>query len=257
MLKTIILIAGFAIFYGLEKLRPFFPHPRNDWIRVLRNIGLSLANALLGRLIFSGETLWAIEGLNFGLLDQLVLDAWVKFFAGFLLLDLWTYWWHRFNHTIPILWRFHAVHHSDEEMDASTALRFHPVEIVLSSLARIPLFALLGIDFWTLATYEAVLAASTLFQHANIALPSVWDRRLSWVIVTPTMHKVHHSREEPDHESNFTSIFSWWDRMFLTWKFEEHPETLELGLAQALPSQKKGLVALLAAPFRPTSSARN
>lgn len=197
------------------------------------NLGLGLLNAAVVALVFVGlwaaTTRWAAEN-DFGLLRWLPLSEGWLWIAALLLLDVWTYTWHRLNHTVPWLWRFHRLHHADEEMNVTTASRFHIGEIVLSSLLRIPLLALLGVGLEELAIYETLLFAVVQFHHANIALPEKADRLLRLVIVTPALHRVHHSVVRAEADSNFSSLFSWWDRLFGSWRLVLDPRSIRFGV---------------------------
>ncbi len=177
------------------------------------------------------------SGTLFGLL-HIIGD----FFPGFntsiriapaiILFDLWMYLWHRINHAIPFLWRFHKVHHSDPNMDVSTATRFHTGEIVLSSILRIGILLLLGMTIWELFLYEIISLIVIQFHHANIHLPKKADQILKLFIVTPSLHKVHHSKWQPETDSNFSTIFSFWDRLFSTYNQDREPEEIQLGLEE-------------------------
>ncbi|MFA6963083.1 MAG: sterol desaturase family protein, partial [Opitutaceae bacterium] len=136
----------------------------------------------------------------------------------------------RLNHVWPFLWRFHRLHHADREMNVTTANRFHIGEIVLSSLLRVPLLALLGVRLEELALYETALFAVVQFHHANIGLPEWLDRALRCVIVTPYLHKVHHSVVRAEADSNFSSLFSWWDRLFRTFRLSRDPRRIVFGV---------------------------
>jgi sterol desaturase/sphingolipid hydroxylase (fatty acid hydroxylase superfamily) len=160
------------------------------------------------------------------------------------------YWWHRLNHRIPFLWRFHRMHHSDPRMDVTTANRFHIGEIALSSILRLPVIALLGLQLWELALYELAMFSVVQLHHANVALPGWLDRALRWIIVTPFMHKVHHSRWRPETDSNYSSLFSFWDRLFRTFRLRDDPRTLRLGLDEFDSPKDHTLVGLLATPIR-------
>jgi sterol desaturase/sphingolipid hydroxylase (fatty acid hydroxylase superfamily) len=209
-----------------ETIQPCFPlfrrepHAGRDrlWHGV-RNVALGLLNGVMVRFGFLGVWIaamaWSRE-YRVGLLHWVVLPEWMGWLAAILLLDAWTYAWHRLNHTVPALWRFHRLHHSDRQMDATTASRFHVGEIVLSSIARVPVLVLIGCSVEQLAVYETVMFAVVQFQHANIALPDALDRLLRVVIVTPHLHKVHHSVLVADQQTNFSSLFSWWDRVART-----------------------------------------
>lgn len=232
-----------AILLGWEYWQPFFGFFKSDWRARLRHDGFNLAvgvfNGILITLLFA--SLWAAtaswaESARFGLFNVIELPLWAHWIGVFLLLDVWMYVWHRINHTIPFLWRFHTFHHSDTQMDVTTASRFHVVEIVLSSVLRIPVIALLGVSLEELVIYEAVMFAVVQFHHADIRLPAKLDTMLSWVIVTPNLHKVHHSAWQPETDSNYGSLFSFWDRLFRSKRMREDLEKIRFGVDPAEPT---------------------
>ena len=219
----------------------------------LKNVTLGIINAVVTGLLFVGlwwsVAAWA-EGQQFGLLHGLALPAWARLAAALLLFDAWMYWWHRFNHRIPFLWRFHRTHHSDPKMDVTTANRFHIGEIALSAVLRVPVIALLGLQLCELALYELAMFTVVQFHHANIALPAWLDRAVRLLIVTPFMHKVHHSRWQPETDSNYSSLFSFWDRLFGSFRMRENPHTLRLGLDEFSRPEDHTLSGLLATPLK-------
>jgi sterol desaturase/sphingolipid hydroxylase (fatty acid hydroxylase superfamily) len=220
-----------------ETTSPFFHFPKGrERVRHgFRNVLLGILNAVVTALIFVGlwwtAASWA-ESRPFGLLHWLTLPVWIEWLIAILLFDAWTYYWHRINHRIPFLWRFHCVHHSDPHMDVTTANRFHIGEIIFSSLLRVPLIALLGAGIEQLAVYEILMFSVVQFHHANIGIFEKWDRVLRLFIVTPYMHKVHHSRWQPETDSNYSSLLSIWDRLFRSFLINEKPETIRLGLEE-------------------------
>jgi len=187
------------------------------------------AHETVGLALWVKAMQWA-EAHHFGLLHWLSAPEWLRWALALLLLDAWTYWWHRLSHIVPFFWRFHRLHHSDRRMDVTTANRFHPGEITLSSLLRLPVLALIGCRLEQLALYELLLFAVVQFQHANIGLPERLDRALRCVIVTPHMHKVHHSVVRTERNSNFSSLFSWWDRLARTLRLSSDPRRIAFGL---------------------------
>ncbi len=205
------------------------------------NLGLGAFNALVVSAVFVG--LWAAtmgwsESHRVGLSWWLPLSGGWRWLAVILLLDVWMYAWHRLAHVLPQLWRFHRLHHADREMNVTTANRFHTVEIIVSSLLRIPLLALVGARIEELAVYETMLFAVVQFQHANIALPEPVDRALRWVIVTPHLHKVHHSVVCAEADPNFSSLFSWWDRLFHTLRLSDTPHHIVFGVSDETHGDK-------------------
>jgi sterol desaturase/sphingolipid hydroxylase (fatty acid hydroxylase superfamily) len=216
------------------------------------NIGLGLINsAIASGFAFAllGVTAWA-HARSFGLLNLIALPAWLHWAGAIVLFDCWQYWWHRFNHQVPFLWRFHAVHHSDAEMDASSGVRFHTGEMVLSMLARLLVLPVIGLSLPQLLVYETMSLPVILFHHANLRVSNRADRCLRFVITTPWMHYVHHSRFQPETDSNYTSFLSVWDRLFGSFRLRDKPAEISLGLDGYTEHEWRELMGLLAAPFR-------
>lgn len=199
----------------------------------LINLAIGTINALMIALVFTGiwlaTTTWAATH-QIGLLHWVGMPVWLGWAVAVLLLDGWTYFWHRLNHVVPFLWRFHRLHHSDRTMDVTTASRFHSVEILFSSLLRVPVLLLIGCGIEQMALYELLLFAVVQFHHANIGLPAALDRALRVIIVTPYLHKVHHSVVVAECNSNYSSLFSWWDRVFRTLRILPNPRNIVFGL---------------------------
>ena len=139
-------------------------------------------------------------------------------------MDLTFYYWHRLNHTRPLLWRFHNVHHADPDMDVTTSFRFHWGEVLYSTVFRLLQVGLIGVSPLTYLVYEVVFNGATMFHHSNLRLPVAWERRLNRVFVTPRMHGVHHSAVGPETNSNYSVIFSWWDRLNRSLRLNVAPE---------------------------------
>jgi sterol desaturase/sphingolipid hydroxylase (fatty acid hydroxylase superfamily) len=224
-----------AVLLLWETASPFFVFPkgRSRLAHGVKNMLMGLVNGLVTSLGFAGLWWLAAESSarhGLGILHALSWPVVAETVVAVLLLDAWTYAWHRMNHRIAFLWRFHRVHHSDPHMDVTTANRFHFGEIVFSSVLRMPLIYLLGIRLEHLALYELIMFAVVQFHHANISLGARADRALSWFIVTPFMHKIHHSRWQPETDSNYSSLLSVWDRIFRSFRTSPDPSTLRLGL---------------------------
>jgi sterol desaturase/sphingolipid hydroxylase (fatty acid hydroxylase superfamily) len=158
---------------------------------------------------------WSSER-PFGLIHAIRMPVALQFIIAFLLMDLAFYWWHVANHRISFLWRFHNVHHIDPDLDVSTAFRFHAGEVALSTAFRIVQVGVIGLSAWMFAVYEIVFQANTLFHHSNVRLPIRIERLLNLVIVTPRMHGIHHSQVRDETNSNYSVVFSWWDRLHRT-----------------------------------------
>ncbi len=221
-------IGVLLVLFSWESAQPFFglfagsPHPwRARFRHAATNIGIGVLNGLAIRFgflaLWAATMRWTAEQ-GVGLLNWLPVAPSVRWLPALLLLDAWTYTWHRLNHTVPFFWRFHRLHHSDRAMDVTTANRFHFGEITLSSLFRVPVLAIIGCRLDELALYEVLLFAVVQFHHANVGLPEWLDRALRLVIVTPHLHKVHHSVVVAEQNANFSSLFSWWDRVARTFR---------------------------------------
>lgn len=257
--QTGVALAVLALLLMLEGAHPFF-----DFYRVrkgrgrhaVRNLVLGLVNGGLVAVGFAGlwvaVAAWA-DTHGWGLLNLLRdgagLPGWAHAVGAMLLLDAWTYTWHRLNHRVPFLWRFHRVHHADTRMDVTTASRFHTGEIVLSSLLRVGVIALVGVYAWELVLYETLMFAVVQFHHANLGLPSGIDRALRTVMVTPNLHKVHHSRLQPETDSNYSALFSWWDRLFGSFRLRTDPEGIQFGLDEFLDEEHESLSGMLRMPL--------
>lgn len=155
---------------------------------------------------------------EFGLLPHTGWPLWVQGVVAIILLDLAVWAQHWATHRLPVLWRLHRVHHADRDFDLSTALRFHPLEIGLSMLFKLAVALALGAPLWALVVFELLLAVLPMFNHTNLALPIWLDRALRLVIVTPDMHRVHHSTNRAEHDTNFGFCLSVWDRLFRTYR---------------------------------------
>ncbi|MDF1811945.1 MAG: sterol desaturase family protein [Verrucomicrobiales bacterium] len=252
-----IAIGTLLVLLAWESFQPFFPFFRGkgrERVRHgFRNTLLGIVNGLMTSLGFVIFWKWAVDwsgAHSIGLLHRVSWPAGIELAVAVLLLDFWTYWWHRMNHRIPFLWRFHRVHHADPEMDVTTANRFHFGEIILSSLLRVPVLILIGAQLWQLAFYEVVMFAVVQFHHANIAVPPWLDRVLRLVTVTPAMHKVHHSRLQVDTDSNYTSLFSWWDRIFGSFRLRPEMKEIHFGLDEFDAEENQTLIGMAKTPFR-------
>ena len=209
--KGAVVLGTLAVLLVAERL---FPMARvvGGVRRVARNLSLAGVNAVLS---------WAVVVPLAAFTASHALgwrpewwSGWTGLALDLLILDCWIYWWHRANHEWPFLWRFHEVHHLDEFLDASSALRFHFGEVLLSSLVRAGVILLLGVPLLSVVVFETLLALSAMFHHSNLRLPPRFERALSRVIVTPSIHWVHHHAIRRDTDSNYSALLSVWDRLF-------------------------------------------
>lgn len=186
----------------------------------------------------------------FGLAQLPAVPSTLRPLLAFLLLDLTFYWWHRANHRIPLLWRFHNVHHIDPDLDVSTAFRFHFGELIFSSGFRILQLGLIGPSLGSYLVYETVFQAGTLFQHSNLRLPLGAERLLVRLIVTPRMHGIHHSQVVEETNSNYATVFSFWDRLHRTLGLNIPQKAIAIGIPAYAEDKDNALGSALLAPFR-------
>ncbi|KXJ46149.1 MAG: Sterol desaturase [Cycloclasticus sp. Phe_18] len=253
MYKSLLVGAVLAILWALEAIYPMFHFKKGRVKHDASNITLGVLNAMLVGFIFAGlivsVTEWAAKE-QFGLLNIWALNPYVELLIGLLMFDCWQYCWHRLNHKVGFFWRFHAVHHSDAAMDASTAVRFHTVEIIYSASIRLLVLPLLGLSVSQLVVYELILLPIILFHHSNIAIPAMLDKCLRVFIVTPRMHWVHHSDIKEETDSNYSSLLSVWDRLFASFRLREDPQNIRLGLGGKFDQLARGsLLGILKQPF--------
>ena len=224
-------------------------------LRWANNLGLVVLNTLLLRLLFPlaavGAAVFA-EQYQFGLFHYVTTPPALALILSLLLLDLLIYFQHRVFHRVPWLWRLHRMHHADQEFDVTTGLRFHPVEILLSMVIKLSAVALLGAPVVAVIIFEVVLNGTALFNHGNVRLPAWLDRRLRLILVTPDMHRVHHSAEPDETNSNYGFSVSWWDRLFKTYRAETRAGQLKflIGLHEFRTTRDQRLDQMLFQPFR-------
>ena len=210
------------VLWVLEAVVPMYGGRERRLSHGAANVALGLFNAVVAAVLlgatFLAVTDWAQEH-SFGMLHWLpsAIPTWVLWIVGLVLFDAWMYLWHVLNHRVPLLWRFHAVHHTDRELDVSSAMRFHTGEILLSGVSRLVILPVIGMTMPQLLLYELFLLPVIFFHHSNVRLPQRIDRRLCWFIVTPGMHWVHHSRLRQETNSNYASVLPIWDRLFGTY----------------------------------------
>ena len=217
------LLAGVALFALLALGEWLSPDRARRYDRWLTNLGwgaVTLICTTLAAVIAPlAAALWA-ERAGFGLLNQVDLPFWASALIVIIVLDGAVYWQHRVFHRVDWLWRWHLLHHRDEALDLSTSVRFHPVEGLISLAWKASCTAALGAPVWTVPLFEFWLLAGSLIEHSNIRLPTALDRAVRWVIVTPAMHRVHHSPDGNDTNHNFGFAISVWDRLFGSYRAE-------------------------------------
>ncbi len=211
----------FAVMAVWELLAPRRVAHRPKGTRWLNNLGIIAADTLLVRLVLPGAALATAlfaARRGWGVLPLLALPGPVRLLLTLAALDLTVYLQHVMLHAVPALWRLHRVHHADLDFDVTTGVRFHPLEILLSLLIKCAAIALLGASPAAVLLFEVVLNASSMFTHGNVRLPARLDAPLRWLLVTPEMHRVHHSIDIEEMNSNFGFNLSWWDRLLGTYR---------------------------------------
>lgn len=244
--KGALVLAVLAALLALERIYPV-ARVIGGIGRVLRNLSLAAINAGLSWLIVvplsALAAAWALDW------RPLWWSGWPGLALDLIILDGWIYWWHRANHRVPMLWRFHEVHHLDEFLDASSALRFHFGEVALSSLARAAVIILAGMPLPSVIVFETLLALITLFHHSNVRLPNWIEAPVSRIIVTPSIHWIHHHARRADTDSNYAAGLSLWDRVFGS----RSPTRRTPGMPIGVEGRKeRGLAGLIARPLDPS-----
>jgi len=252
-------LGAFAAVFALMALWEMIEPRRRQAIgrtwRWPNNLGVVLANTLLLRLVFPttavGVALLA-ETQGWGLLNVLAVPAWAAVVGAVAVLDLAIYLQHVLFHAVPALWRLHRMHHADLEFDVSTGLRFHPIEIVLSMVIKFAVIAALGAPALAVLIFEVLLNATSMFNHGNVRIPAPLDRVLRWFVVTPDMHRVHHSILVRETNSNFGFNLPWWDRLFGTYRAQPAAghEAMTIGVDAFRDPRELGLDRMLLQPFR-------
>ena len=225
--QAIILFSVFVLQYLFEH---FFPENRkyNNAKNEMGNLLVGIINAMV---IFIPsallvELLSVIEKYQIGLFQVIHLSLWANIILSILVMDFFMYWWHRFNHTKKYLWYFHSFHHKDEKMNTTTALRFHSIELLLSAFFKGLFFILAGFSFLPILVYEILFFTVVLIHHSNINISKRFDFLYRRVFSSPMMHRIHHSNKQQETDSNYGSVFSWWDRLFATYKKEATSEII-------------------------------
>jgi len=282
VIRLSVFLGVFVLMAVLEALLPAREAVLSRKTRWLGNLSMVVMGALVSRILLPatlvGVSLWAQQkgiGVFNVFLDAVPADAsssnqllnsgeplsnsstYLVHIAivtlSVLLLDMLIYWQHRLFHTVPMLWRFHKMHHADSHVDTTTGLRFHPVEIAMSLGIKAAAVVILGVPAIAIVIFEVALNGFALFNHANIRLPQKWDDRIGLVLITQRLHRIHHSQAKNESNSNYGFSVSWWDRLFnsFTPRAAFSDETLPIG-QKDVPATKKNasIIALLQQPFK-------
>ena len=245
----------FAVMAIWESLAPCRVLTVSKPVRWLNNIAIVLLNTLLLRLLFPAAAVGMASfcsAAGWGLFNHFETAYWVALVLSVIAMDAVIYLQHVMVHAIPALWRLHRVHHADLDYDLTTGARFHPLEIILSMLIKLATVAVLGPPVLAVLIFEVLLNATAMFNHGNVSISGPIDRFLRWFLVTPDMHRVHHSVEDDETNSNFGFNLSWWDRLFGTYRAQ--PRAGHLGMEIGIhrfrdASQVNRLPGMLLLPF--------
>src|SRR5215471_214937 len=257
--EPLVRLAAFAGVFGVmavwELLTPRRrPATGRNW-RWPNNLGVLAVDVVLVRILLPitavGLALFA-EAHGFGLLNLIALPRWASIIISVVILDLAMYLQHVLFHAVPALWRLHRMHHADLEFDVTTGVRFHPVEILLSTAIKLAVVAALGTPAAAVLIFEVLLNATSMFNHGNVRLAARIDRVLRWIVVTAEMHRVHHSVVPRETNSNFGFNLPWWDRLFGTYRAQPTAghEGMTIGIAQFRDPAELRLDRMLIQPFR-------
>jgi sterol desaturase/sphingolipid hydroxylase (fatty acid hydroxylase superfamily) len=258
--RTIILVGGLVFFWMIEGILPLtnirYPKWKHAGLNLFFTLTTVIVNFALATAILHTSD-WTVAH-HFGLLQWLDLQwvnmpLWIYMLLGLMGLDLiGAYFIHWLQHKIKWMWRFHLIHHTDTHVDTTTANRHHPGESVFRVVFSILAVLIIGTPMWLVMLYQSLSALLSQFNHADIRLPKTLDKVISWVIISPDMHKVHHHYVQPYTDTNYGNIFSFWDRIFGTSAFVEDMKTLKYGIDTHLqPEENAQIGNLLKIPFQP------
>ena len=259
--EDLIRIAAFlAIFAGVALWESAYPRRERVFGRGIRwphNLGLLAVDVAIVRILAPGAAIavaLAAREHGWGLLNVLSLPSWIAFLTGVVVLDLIIYFQHVMFHAVPTLWRLHRVHHADLDFDLTTGTRFHPIEILISTVIKCAAIAAIGAPALAVLAFEVLLNATAVFNHANASLPPSVERCVRLLVVTPDMHRVHHSVLYDESSSNFGFNLPWWDRLFGTYKAEPRlgHDAMTFGVDAFRSPADVRLDQLLLQPFRDT-----
>lgn len=255
LFRVTVFVLMCALMLAWESRRPRRESSRPKTLRWINNFSLSAINTVIVRIGFPvtayGVALHA-QINQWGLFNNLLASSWLAVLLSVVLLDLAIYLQHRLFHYVPVLWRLHRMHHSDVDFDTSTGIRFHPIEIMLSVVIKMTVIVALGAPPIAVVIFEIALNATSLFNHGNVRIPSRLDRTLRWFIVTPDMHRVHHSVDMTESNTNFGFNLPWWDYWLAT--YQDQPASghrhMRIGLDDFRGPKDIYVPRLLWQPFR-------
>lgn len=249
--RSLILAGGITFFWLMESAIPLFTFSYHKWVHASLNIFFTITTVVINfafAFLIVLTSIWCSRH-SFGVLYWIKMPLWVQLISGLLFLDLIGAWLvHFIQHKIKWMWKFHMVHHADTYVDTTTANRHHPGESVFRAVFTLFAVVISGAPMWLIMLYQTLSALLSQFNHANISLPLWLDKFISWTIVSPDMHKVHHHFMRPETDSNYGNIFSVWDRLFGTFRYTL-AQNLQYGLDVLQGKNTESLAAQLKIPF--------
>jgi sterol desaturase/sphingolipid hydroxylase (fatty acid hydroxylase superfamily) len=249
--KGIALLIAFVVVFVAQTLFPYRGSVRQVLGNSRLNLSLAMINFVIVNLVCAGcvcSLAIAIEERGMGLTNWARGPLWTRVLISVVLLDFVAFGWHWANHRVRLLWRFHAVHHTDNIFDASTAFRFHPGELLISLGVRLGIVATFGLPVYGILLFEMIYGLANTFEHGNIRCASTFERALSLIFVTPSIHRKHHSRNVGESNRNFGTIFSFWDKCFGTYLPSSSAEQIDVGVSEHIDSPL-GLRQLISLPL--------
>jgi len=246
-------IIWFGIFFILEYFFPFFEFAKSKIKHAFLNLSLALINWLILFIVAKHLNFFKtwFDKFFIGIFDVIENTSIFNIILAVILFDLWMYFWHRLNHELYFLWRFHRLHHTDPQMDVTTISRFHPVELIISYILNIIILGFLGLNFSFLIIYKTLMLPVIMFHHSNISISKTLDQFFCRLFVMPNMHRIHHSEIREETNSNYGSIFSIWDRLFGTFKTRENIKLINYGIGTFKSKKWQNILGMLLLPFRP------
>lgn len=235
-----------ATIFLFERLFPHHKNLDNKISHAISNLSIAIINLFFTTVFY----LLVNKKYSLGLLNIFAMSVYLELIVSVIVFDLWMYIWHRVNHKLRFFWIFHRAHHNDINMDSTSAWRFHPVEIILSSIFNIVVLIIIGIKFKYFILYKFLMQPVILFHHSNINLYEKYDSIIRLFIVTPNMHRVHHNRYWKETQTNFSTIFSFWDRLFKTFKKNDNTYNIEYGLNLFREKKWQSFLGFLLIPFK-------
>ena len=253
MIRFLLFAGGLILFLIIEAINPYRKSTVSKTDRWLSNISLAALNAVIINLIFAASIVYTISYVTankLGILNIFELPYGIKILAAVIAMDFVLYVWHLLNHEVMFLWRFHIVHHSDLNMDVTTATRFHIIELFFGSIIKIITIYIIGADLLGILIFESTVTLATQFHHSSLKIPGWFESVFWYLFVPPSMHRIHHSVVIKERNTNYGVIFSIWDRLIGTLLTKIHQDKIRIGVGAYTKQEKLKFLNLLVMPFK-------